>query len=104
MADGWRRLLEEESEHQWLTLSLFALFVALGAFAIEATEHFVGDTVVNDDASHQGGLVTHIEYNPDGEGYGVGLRSKRGLSSVHRARRRIALKCTARKAPTWAPK
>ena len=69
MAGGWRRLLEEESEHQWLTLSLFALFVALGAFAIEATEHFVGDTVVNDDALHQGGLVTHIEYNPDGEGY-----------------------------------
>lgn len=69
MADGWRRLLEEESEHQWLTLSLFALFVALGAFAIEATEHFVGDMIVNDDALHQGGLVTHIEYNPTGEGY-----------------------------------
>ena len=69
MADGWRRLLEEESEHQWLTLSLFALFVALGAFAIEATEHFVGDTIVNDDALHQGGLVTHIEYTSTGEGY-----------------------------------
>jgi len=69
MADGWRRLLEEESEHQWLTLSLFALFVALGAFALEATEHFVGDTIVNDDALHRGGLVTHIEYNPTGEGY-----------------------------------
>lgn len=69
MADGWRRLLEEESEHQWLTLSLFAVFVALGAFAIEATEHFVGDTIVNDDALHRGGLVTHIEYRPDGEGY-----------------------------------
>ena len=24
MAGGWRRLLEEESEHQWLTLSMFA--------------------------------------------------------------------------------
>ena len=47
MADGWRRLLEEESEHQWLTLSLFAVFVAVGAFAINATERFVGDSVEN---------------------------------------------------------
>ena len=63
MADGWRRLLEEESEHQWLTLSLFAVFVAVGAFAIDATEHFVGDRIVNVDALHRGGLVTHIEYS-----------------------------------------
>lgn len=69
MADGWRRLLEEESEHQWLTLSLFALFVAVGAFAINATDHFVGDSVENNGAQHQGGLVTHIEYDASGQGY-----------------------------------
>ena len=45
MAGRWRRLLEEESEHQWLTLSMFALFVLFGAFAIDATEHFVGDRI-----------------------------------------------------------
>ena len=69
MADGWRRLLEEESEHQWLTLSLFAVFVAVGAFAINATEHFVGDSIENSGAQHQGGLVTHIEYDESGQGY-----------------------------------
>ena len=69
MADGWRRLLEEESEHQWLTLSLFAVFVAVGAFAINATEHFVGDSVENSGAQHQGGLVTHIEYDESGQSY-----------------------------------
>ncbi len=66
MAGRWRRLLEEESEHQWLTLSLFAAFVVFGAFAIDATEHFVGDEIVNVEALHEGGLVTEIEYQEEG--------------------------------------
>jgi hypothetical protein len=65
MAGRWRRLLEEESEHQWLTLSLFAAFVVFGAFAIDATEHFVGDEIVNVEALHEGGLVTEIEYQEE---------------------------------------
>ncbi len=69
MAGGWRGLLEEESEHQWLTLSLFALFVVFGAFAIDATEHFVGDQIVDVEAQHQGGLVTEIEYQDAEGGY-----------------------------------
>jgi hypothetical protein len=69
MAGGWRRLLEEESEHQWLTLSLFALFVLFGAFAIDATEHFVGDRITNVTAQHQGGLVLDIEYHETNGSY-----------------------------------
>ena len=69
MAGRWRRLLEEESEHQWLTLSLFALFVLFGAFAIDATEHFVGDRITNVTAQHQGGLVLDIEYHENNGSY-----------------------------------
>ena len=69
MAGRWRRLLEEESEHQWLTLSLFAVFVVFGAFAIDATEHFVGDQIVKVEALHKGGLVTEIEYHEDDGAY-----------------------------------
>ena len=60
MADGWRRFLEEESEHQWLTLSLFALFVVFGAFAIDATEHFVGDRITPITTELDGALVVDI--------------------------------------------
>ena len=58
MMHGWTvcRLLEEESEHQWLTLHV-ALFVLFGAFAIDATEHFVGDRITVT-AQHQGGLFS----------------------------------------------
>ena len=69
MAGGWRRLLEEESEHQWLTLSLFVLFVLVGAFAIDATDHFVGDQITRVEAQHRGGLVLDIEYHQDNASY-----------------------------------
>ena len=69
MAGRWRRLLEEESEHQWLTLSMFALFVLFGAFAIDATEHFVGDRITKVTAQHQGGLVLDIEYHENNASY-----------------------------------
>ena len=69
MAGGWRGLLEEESEHQWLTLCLFAVFVVFGAFATDATEHFVGDQIVNVEAQHKGGLVTEIEYQEERGAY-----------------------------------
>ena len=69
MAGRWRRLLEEESEHQWLTLSLFALFVLFGAFAIDATEHFVGDRITNVTAQHQGGSGLDSEYHENNGSY-----------------------------------
>ena len=62
MAGGWRRLLEEESEHQWLTLSFFLVFVVIGALAINATEHFVGDRITEPDGMLKDAFVTEIEY------------------------------------------
>jgi hypothetical protein len=69
MAGKWRRLLEQESEHQWLSIAAFFIFVLVGAFAIGATEHFVGATVVDVEAAHDGGLVTEIAYGPDAGTY-----------------------------------
>lgn len=69
MAGRWRRLLEEESEHQWLSIGVFFVFILVGAFAIGATEHFVGAKVMDTDANHRGGLVTEIAYHHDSETY-----------------------------------
>ena len=42
MASGWRKLLEEESEHQWLALGLFFAFVVIGGFLIGGTGNLEG--------------------------------------------------------------
>ena len=42
MASGWRKLLEEESEHQWLALGLFLTFVVIGGFLIGGTRNLEG--------------------------------------------------------------
>ncbi len=42
MASGWRKLLEEESEHQWLALGLFMTFVVIGGFLIGGTRNLEG--------------------------------------------------------------
>jgi len=64
MAEGWRKFLEEESEHQWLAIGVFFVFVLIGAFAVDATEHFVGDRLVSPTEAYQGKLVVDIEYAP----------------------------------------
>ena len=69
MAGRWRRLLQEESEHQWVSIAVFFVFVLMGAFAIGATEHFVGARVMDTEANHAGGLVTEIAYHQDSETY-----------------------------------
>ena len=69
MAGGWRKLLEEESEHQWLAMGAFLAFIIFGALAIGATEHFVGDSVVQSDAWHSDSLVIEIAYHTTNESY-----------------------------------
>jgi len=63
MAEGWRRYLEEESEHQWLAISGFFVFILFGGFALEATSDFVGDDMVRVENQHQGALVLDIVYH-----------------------------------------
>lgn len=69
MAGGWRGFLREESEHQWLAIAVFFLFVLVGAFALEGTQYFVGDTLKPLDAEHNGGLVLDIEYHQGNSSY-----------------------------------
>lgn len=72
MAGRWRKLLEEESEHQWLAIGVFFLFVLTGAYAIGATEHFVGAgiTKMSDHLPEaEGSLVLDVAYHQDSNAY-----------------------------------
>ena len=69
MAGKLAKLLEQESEHQWLAIAVFFLFVFFGAFAIGATEHFVGASVVNPEEAYNGAYVTNIAYQQSSDAY-----------------------------------
>jgi len=69
MAGGWRRYLEEESEHQWLAISGFFLFILLGALALEGTSDFVGDDMVRVSNQHQGAMVLDIVHHGESGTY-----------------------------------
>ncbi|MDP6869254.1 MAG: hypothetical protein QGI21_00565 [Candidatus Poseidoniaceae archaeon] len=45
---GWKRLLEEESEHQWLSFVLFAIFIIIGGLMVDWSNELSG---VRDGAS-----------------------------------------------------
>ena len=61
MAKGWRRFLEEESEHQWLAISLFFVFIIIGAFAIHGTSKLTGMDIKNNSAL-ENSRVLEISY------------------------------------------
>ena len=42
LMSGWRRLLEEESEHQWLSFALFTIIVIIGAILIDWSSDLSG--------------------------------------------------------------
>ena len=69
MASKLKALLEEESEHQWLAIGVFFVFILVGAFAIGGTEHFVGDQLTPITAQHAGAMVMDIEYSPTNDSY-----------------------------------
>ena len=70
MAKGWRRFLEEESEHQWLAISLFFVFIIIGAFAIHGTSKLTGMDIVKN-AALEDSRVLDISYQNDGDHYSV---------------------------------
>ena len=72
MASGWRKLLEEESEHQWLAIGLFFVFIIIGGFLIGGTNSLEG-MVLGTDPSHdlvfeEGDYLIDIEYHRDALG------------------------------------
>ena len=66
MAKGWRRLLEEESEHQWLAISLFFVFILIGAFAIHGTSKLTGMDVIKNEAMEDARIL-HVTYDSNGD-------------------------------------
>ena len=69
MASGWRKLLEEESEHQWLAIGLFFVFIIIGGFLIGGTNSLEG-MVLGTDPSHdlvfeEGDYLIDVEYHRD---------------------------------------
>ena len=42
MMSGWRRILEEESEHQWLSFAAFAIIVIIGSVLIDWSNDLSG--------------------------------------------------------------
>ena len=42
LMSGWRRLLEEESEHQWLSFAAFSIIVIIGAVLIDWSSDLSG--------------------------------------------------------------
>ena len=62
MVEKLRNFLRQESEHQWLSLFIFFLFVLGGAFAISATEHYSGGSIDTSEHSHDGLQVLDIVY------------------------------------------
>ena len=66
MEGRWRKLLEQESEHQWLAIGIFFLFAILGGVAIEGTSTLAGVDLGAGDAAHDGYRVLDIVYFDDG--------------------------------------
>ena len=69
MASGWRKLLEEESEHQWLAIGVFFVFIIVGGFLIGGTSSLEG-MVLGTDPSHdlvfeEGEFLLEIDYHED---------------------------------------
>ena len=71
MASGWRKLLEEESEHQWLAIGLFFVFIIIGGFLIGGTSSLEG-MMLGTDPSHElvfeeGEFLIDVEYHHDAD-------------------------------------
>ena len=69
MASGWRKLLEEESEHQWLAIGLFFVFIIIGGFLIGGTSSLEGLVLGTDPSENlefeEGEFLLEIGYHED---------------------------------------
>jgi len=68
MAKGWRGLLEEESEHQWIAMATFFIFILLGAVLIQGTSSLPGVDYQSYGLDYTGGedgRVLNIVYDND---------------------------------------
>lgn len=68
MAKGWRGLLEEESEHQWLAMGGFFVFIIIGALLIQGTSTLPGVDYRTNGLDEMDGRVLEIIYG-DSDSY-----------------------------------
>ena len=66
MAKGWRRFLQEESEHQWLAISVFFIFIIIGAFAIHGTSKLTGMDI-SSNSEMPNSRIMHVEHQSNGD-------------------------------------
>ena len=94
MASGWRKLLEEESEHQWLAVGLFFVFVIIGGFLIGGTSSLegmvLGTDPVEDLAFEEGEFLLEIHYHNDAEweeAHSAVLKTQNGIEMYQQMER-----------------
>ena len=79
MAKGWRGLLEEESEHQWVAISGFFVFIILGAIAIQGTSSLPGVDYRSNGLEAVDGRVMDIVYGDSGSYTAMVLADEGGV-------------------------
>jgi len=82
MAKGWRGLLEEESEHQWVAISGFFVFIIIGAIAIQGTSSLPGVDYRSNGLETVDGRVMNIVYGESGS-YTASVLSDEGGVIFH---------------------
>ena len=70
MAKVWNQILKEESEHQWLAIAGFFVFVILGAILIKGTDFIPGIDIV-DNSIDENGIILDASYISDDESYSL---------------------------------
>ena len=83
MAKGWRGLLEEESEHQWIAIAGFFVFIILGALAIQGTSSLPGVEYRSNGLDAVDGRVLDIVYGDSGAYTAMILGDEGGLMLHH---------------------
>ena len=61
----WRKMLQQESEHQWLAISAFFIFVILGAILIKGTSHLPGVDLTDSELGSEHRIIESI-YHDEG--------------------------------------
>ncbi len=82
MAKGWRSLLEEESEHQWVAITGFFVFIILGAIVIQGTSKLPGVEYQNNGLEAIDGRVLDIVYG-DSDTYTALILGEEGGMLFH---------------------
>lgn len=66
----WRKMLQQESEHQWLAIAAFFIFVILGAILIKGTSHLPGVDLIDSELGSEHRIIESIYHD---EGHYVAL-------------------------------